>query len=400
MSVIEFQYRAVDKGGVRRTGTTRAASRNDAYRQVAAMGLVPTELVPAAGRTRRSNRGVKRKDVSHLAFQMSVLIGARIPLGEGLRSIAEQETKAGLKEVVSELAARVEAGEAMSSAMRAHVGVFGDVFVETVKAAEHTGNLTKVLEYLAETLERAEESKQQVKSALMYPAVVVTILVLAVLFLVGFVIPKFAVMYAARGVELPWLTRMLMAAGGSLSGYWWAYLGMVVAGVVGARMSLRTERGRLAFDRMSHSIPYVNRMLVGSALARFCRVFSLCLTSGLNLLEGLEMAGRSTGRAMLQEDVSRLVTQVRTGGRLSGALSGCRYFPAFSRRMLSAGEESGELPKMCAVIARQYERETGVLVKNFATVVEPALVVMIAGVVAVVALAIFLPMWNMVTLLK
>lgn len=401
MSAIEFQYRAMDKSGQKRTGVTRAPSRNDAYRQVAAMGLVPVEILPTVAEGKRqSRRGIKKSEIAHFAFQLSVLISARIPIGEGLRSIAEQEARPAFKEILSEIAARIEAGEPMSSAMRAHTGVFGDIFIESIRAAEQSGNLVKVLEYLAETLEKAEEARQQVKSALMYPAVVISVLTLAVLFLVGIVIPKFAKMYATRGIELPVLTRILMAVGTSLSSYWYLYLAGFVALVIGGRMALKREGGRVAFDRFLHSIPFVSKILVGAAVARFARVFALCLSSGLNLLDALDMAGRASGRPMLEKDVKALTTSVRTGGRLGAGMATCSYFPSFARRMIAAGEESAELPRMCGVIARQYDRDTAVLIKNFATIIEPVLVVLIAGVVAVVALAIFLPMWNMVQLLS
>jgi type II secretory pathway component PulF len=135
-------------------------------------------------------------------------------------------------------------------------------------------------------------------------------------------------------------------------------------------------------------------------VARFARVFGLCLNSGLSLIDALQMAGRSSGRPMLMADVEKMVAQVRTGGRLSNVLLVCHYIPGFARRMLTSGEESAELTRMCNVIARHYERDTQGLTKNLSTVIEPVLIVLIAGVVLVVALAIFLPMWNLVKLLS
>jgi type II secretory pathway component PulF len=361
--------------------------------------LTPTDIRPVASLVKRGGRGgVRTKDVAHFAQQLSVLIGARIPLADGLKSIADHESNPKFKDVLTNIGTRVEAGEQIAHAMEQHAEVFGDVFLETVRAAEKSGNMTRVLEYLAEMLERAEETRQQVRAAMMYPVVVVGVLSMAVVFLVGFVVPKFGVMFASRGVELPMLTRILLFAGNTVQGYWWAILVVLIAGGVGAHRLLKTEGGRFMVDRWMHRIPLVKGLLVGAAVSRFARVFGLCLSSGLGLIEAIEMAGRASGRAMMQRDADRMIEQVKAGGRVSAVLEACTYLPRFARRMIAAGEESAELPKMCSVVARQYDRETSVMAKNLATVIEPIMIVLIAGVVAVVALAVFMPMWDMVKL--
>lgn len=399
MNAEKFQYRAVDAAGAASTGVVSGATRAEIYRQLVSKGLTPTDIKPLGAGVKRGGRGgIKAKDVAHFAQQLSVLIGARIPLSEGLKSIADHEPNVRFKEVLSSIASRVESGEQIAIAMDQHAEIFGDVFLETIRAAEKTGNMTKVLEYLAEMLERTEETRQQIRSALMYPAVVVSVLSMAVLFLVGFVVPKFGKMFASRGVELPTLTKVLLVFGESLSGYWWVYLIVIVVGGVAFVRFAKSTDGRRAIDRGMHRIPVVRSLLVGAAVSRFARVFGLCLSSGLGLIEAIEMAGRASGRAMLQDDTAKMVAQVKAGGRVSTVLEACEYLPRFARRMIAAGEESAELPKMCSVVARQYDRETSVMAKNLATVIEPVMVVLIAGVVAVVALAVFLPMWDMVKL--
>jgi len=435
MSALTFEYVALDKAGARRKGTTRASDRVEAYRQVASQGLTPLSLSPAKAAARGRRGGVKAKDLVNFTHQFSVLIEARIPIADGLRSIADQEGQGRLSEVVEDVAQRVEAGSGLASAMASHRDVFGETYVETLSAAERTGNMIKVLQYLAEMLERGEESRQAVRGALMYPLAVMSVLTGATIFLIAVVVPKFARMFESRGVDLPPLTMILMALGESFRGYWWAYLGGIAIAFAGARLALRTPEGRLAIDQALHRVPAVRQILVSLAVARFARlalrtpegrlaidqalhrvpavrqilvslavarftrVFGLCLSSGLNLIEALSLAGRAAARPTLQRDVDRMIEQVEAGGRLSEVMPTCAYLPPMARRLLSAGEEAAELTRMCDVVARQHEREAASLTKNIATVIEPLMVVAIAAVVLVVALAIFLPMWGMVNLM-
>jgi MSHA biogenesis protein MshG len=249
-------------------------------------------------------------------------------------------------------------------------------------------------------LERAIDTRQQVRSALMYPICVVSVLSLAVFFLVGFVIPKFARMYEQKHMELPIFTRIMVALGDSVQNFWYLYLAVAVGAFFAIRTAWRRPKGRRAIEKFLHRIPFLRDVLIGMSVARFSRVFGLCLNSGLSLIDALQMAGKASGRPMLMDDVEKMIAQVKTGGRLSNVLLVCSYLPGFAKRMLTSGEESAELTRMCGVIARHYERDTTALTKNLSTVIEPVLIVLIAAVVLVVALAIFLPMWNMVKLLS
>lgn len=405
MSTMTYEYRAVDRAGARRSGITEAANEVEAFRRVAAQGLTPIELRPARRRTaaagsRLGRRGkrIRVKDLSHFTYQLGVLVSSRIPLSDGLMSIAEQERPGPLKTVASDIARRIDSGQQIADAMAEHRASFGDVYIETIRAAERSGNLSKVLEHLSETLERTHEMRSQIKGAMIYPCCVVGVLGLAVTFLLGFVVPRFARMFEQRGIDLPVFTRLLMNFGSSLQGFWWLYAAGLFAVVMAVRLAWRRPRGRTVIDAAVHRIPYIADILRGVALARFSRVLGLSLASGVGLIDALELAGRSAGRPTFQRDVERLATQVRHGGSLADVLPGCPYLTPFTRRMLAAGEQSAELPRMCSIIARHYERESSQLAKGISTVIEPVLIVGIAVVVLVVALAIFLPMWDMVRL--
>jgi len=398
MSQLAFQYQAIDRKGGKARGVLRAENTNEAYRQVRAAGLQPLKIKPVRVRQGRK-RAVTIKDLAHMTYQFSVLLEARIPIIDGLRSIAEQESNPRLREVINDVASRIAAGDTITQSVAAHREMFGEVYVETVRAAERSGNMNEVLASLADMLERQYEMTKNVKGALMYPACVISTLVLAVVFLMIFVVPKFAHMFASRGIDLPIPTQILIVFSGFIRGWWWAVLG----GSVGAWMLIRkgwrtpTMRGRM--DTWLHAVPFLRDVLRGLAVSRFAHVLGISVRSGLGLIEALEMSGRASGRPLLLSDAEKMRDQVNHGGRLADVLMTCNYLPAFTRRMLTAGEEAAELPKMCSVVARHYDREVSHLTKNVTTIIEPIMIVGLAGVVLIIALAIFLPMWNMTALI-
>ena len=397
MTALSFDYRAVDKLGKVRRGITTAPTQADAYRRLLALGLVPVTLAQADEGVRTgSSKRVKLGILAHFTYQLGVLVAARIPISEGLISIAQQENDERMRDIITDLARRIEAGEQLAVAMDNHRGALGDVYIEAIRAAERSGNLIQVLEHLSDMLERQLETTRMVRSALMYPICVVSVLTLAVIFLVGFVVPKFAKMFQSRGQKLPMFTEYLMLVGQSVQQYWYLYILGIAGLIFGVRWAWNNPVARPKIDLWLHKVPYLNSILVGLAISRFCRVFGVSLASRLGMLESLELAGRACGRPLLQRDVARMVTQVRSGGGLTDVLSSCDYLSSFCKRMLSAGEKSAELPKMCGVVSRHYDRETGHLTKNVGTVIEPVLIVGIAMMVLVIALAIFLPMWDMI----
>lgn len=403
-----FQYVAVDRSGQRTRGVVNAATRADAYRSLAGSGLTPVRLRAASGDGGNAGGGVlaalkrdgvSKSEIAHFTYQLSVLLGARIPVVQCFRSIAEQEPNDKLRAIVLSIAQNVEAGNTITESIEPHARLFGTVYVETVRAAESSGNLVAVLEHLAEQVEEQQEMRRVVRGALMYPVAVLATLAIATLFLLTFVLPRFAEMFAERGVDLPWLTVALLAVGDALRHYWYAFLAGIGGVIALARIALRSPLWRERIDAALHRVPYLRAILVGLAVSRFAGVFGVCLRSGLGLIESLEMAGRATGRPMLQRDARVMVDQVRAGGRLRLVLDRCEYLPGFVKQLLAAGEETSEIPKMCGIAARHYSRETKHLTKNASTVLEPVLIAMLTGVVLVVALAVFLPMWDMASLM-
>ena len=396
MNTLYFEYRAIDRSGNPRQGTAQAPDRDAAYRQVVAMGLTPVSIKSISRGVRRRSRKVGASDLAQFTNQLAVMIEARIPIGDGLLGMAEQETSERMHRVVMDVAARVQAGEPIAASMAAHSDFFGPVYLECMRAAEKTGNMSKILTLLTEMLERMHETQRQVKSALAYPLVVIGTLGAATAFLIVFAVPKFAKMFASKGAELPFLTKALLAVGTNAQHYWWACLIGIAGSVWWVRRAKKNPVFRARFEDACHKIPVIGSILRGLGVARFMRIFSLGLSSGIGLIESIEMAGRASGRPAMEADARRLAEQVRRGGNLADTLPECSYIPSLAKRMLVAGEQSGELPRMCETLARQYEKDTMALTKNIGSIIEPVLVILIAGVVLIVALAIFLPMWDLV----
>ncbi len=395
MIQLSYKYQAVDAQGKRRRGILEAENQSEAYRQLTTAGMKPLKLVARRGGAgRRASGRVGVKELAHLTYQFSVLMDARIPIAEGLRSIAEQETNRRLQEVIQDVASQIEAGYSVTEALTQHRAVFGDVYIETVRAAEVSGNMVKVLGRLAEMLERQYESNKNIKGAMIYPICVLVAMLLGATFLMIFVIPKFTKMYESRGIDLPAPTLLLMNLSAITRLYWPLMLGGMVGIFYTVRSAWARPATRRKMDRWLHKLPFLHDVLKGLAVSRFSHVLGTSLQSGLGLIEALEMAAGASGRPLLQADVQKMTEQVKEGGKLAEVMLACEYMPGFARRMIAAGEETADMSRMCEIVARHYDREVEHLTKNLPTVLEPILIVGLAGIFLVIALAIFLPMWD------
>jgi len=404
VSVSVFEYRATDSGGARTRGRVEAADAPAAIRAVRQLGLTPVSVTPASGGSRAGRGGLGGRvgldRVAQFTLELETLLGAGAPIGEGLAAIAAQESDARVRGLATRIAKRVDSGWSIADALREHERVFGPVYLETVAAAERSGRMREALERLAATLERRAETGRKLRQAMLYPATVAVALFSGTAFLLAFVVPKFTGMFESRGVDLPALTRGLDVVGRSVQGWWWVYGLAIIGAAIGGRSAWASSAGRGAIERGLEATPVIGRTLRAVATARFARVLGMGLSAGIELPEAMEQAGRASGSAALSSECREAARRVRSGASLQEAVSGSRRLPVFAKRMLAAGEESGEAPKMCGVIAERYEREADSLCRNMGTLVEPVLIAALTGVVLLVALGIFVPMWDMASLAR
>ncbi|RMH28533.1 MAG: type II secretion system F family protein [Planctomycetota bacterium] len=402
MSAKQYKYTGLDRSGKRVGGVVAAADSTTASRKLIESGVTPLE-VRSARQARRgfslhTGKTVTQQDIASLTRELSVLVQANIPIARGLRSVAEHEKKATLRDMVADIAAQIESGEKLTGAFGKYERTFGNVYIETIRAAEKSGTLAEVTMHLADMLERNIETRAQLRRAMTYPAIVMTFVAIAMTVIVVFVVPRFATIFEANNVPLPVATRVITALGTAVRGYWWGIGAALALGVFASVTAWRSPVWRYRIERLALRIPYISSMLTAVTAARFSRVLSIGLDSGIEVIEAMSIAGNATGRPVFARECQQICDRMRSGDSLEAALSESRRLPSFARRLLSAGKDSSELSATGRIIASHYDRICDHLSKNINTIIEPLVTVAIACMVLLVALSVFLPMWKMVAL--
>ena len=394
-----YKYTALTGEGRRTSGVVEAPSQSEATRRLGADSLTPLQIREVSGRRGFAPGAgrITQQEVSDLTREISVLVEANIPIARGLRSVAEHEKNPRLRDMVTDIAVMIESGEKLTTAFGKYEKVFGEVYIETIRAAERSGTLASVTEHLADMLERNIETREHVRRAMTYPAIVVGFVALALSVIVVFVVPRFAVIFESNGVPLPLTTRVIRVLGDSVHAWWWLYLGVALAGIVTLRQQWRSPAGRYRIESILMRTPYIGAILSAVTTARFSRVMSIGIDSGIEVIEAIWIAGRSTGRPVFAAECERLCDRMRAGDSLEHVLNSTEQLPSFARRLLGAGKDANELSGAGRIIARHYDRIADHLSKNINTIIEPIITIAIAVIVLIVALSVFLPMWQMVT---
>lgn len=397
MSATAFAYDAIGADGARTRGRIQAPSQVEACRRLRAEGLTPLKVAPARAESRLFTfQRVTSDEVVDLTQQLAMLVQSRIPLAQGLMSIAEQDAKPALRDMLVSIASSIEAGASIPESLEPHRHVLGDIYIETMAAAQRSGNLSDALEHLSEVVQKQAEARRQLKKAMTYPAIVLAVVALAVSVIIVFVVPRFGATFRAQGVEMPLVTQIIQAVGQSVRANWWAYASTLAGAVAAGTLLWRSASGRLVYERAFLSLPFIRRLVVATTIARFGRVLGLGIGSGLDMIDAIQMAGRATGRPLFVNECAVVADRLRRGEDLAEALKDSRYLPSFARRMLTAGEDAREMSRACSIVARQYDREATHLTGQINTLIEPLLTLVLACVVLLVALSVFLPMWQMV----
>lgn len=339
---------------------------------------------------------VTADDLVLFTRQLATMVGAGLPLVRALRALAEQSDGKRLGTAVDAVRAEVEAGAPLSEALAARNGVFPVLYVEMVRAGEAGGLLDDVLPRLAAQLERDRELGRKVRGAMAYPATVLALAALAAAFMLVFVVPVFARMFEDLGGVLPVPTRMAMAVSAAVTGPFGLvlFVGGVV-GTVGLARWLRTARGREAWGRLSARIPLgVGGVVRKAALARFARAFGALASAGVPVLTAVEISARSAGSPALEEALEDVAGKIGGGSSIHEAFEGHEVFPPLVRRMVSAGEQAGELDVMLGRIADFYEAEVDATVGALTAVIEPVMIVVVGAIVGGIIVAMYLPMFR------
>lgn len=390
-----FHYKAAARSGELASGHLQALSVTDAVSRLQSQGYVPIQVHAAeaapAPRSRRwqlTRRRIRTNDLTAFTQALATLLAAGIPLDRTLGALAMTCGNPALREVVEDVQARVQEGTGLANALAAHPKVFPQLYLSLVRAGEASGALESVLERLAGHLERAQEVRETITSAMIYPVVLVLVAVSAVLLLLAYVVPQFAQLFADVGEALPLSTRIVVASGELVRDYG-VYLALAVAGGIALFWTaLKRPKWRRRLDGLLLRAPLLGELLGRISTARFSATLATLLGNGVGLLEGLGIARAVVTNSVLDERLERVTERVREGTRLADALEEQAAAPALAVQMIRVGEESGELEAMLQRVAGVYERELQVGLKRLLSVLEPALILGLGLVVGGIVLSI------------
>ncbi|MEO5334896.1 MAG: type II secretion system inner membrane protein GspF [Magnetococcus sp. YQC-5] len=401
-----FEFTALDTKGRTKKGVEEAESAREIRDRLRERGLTPLKVEEIQGRQTTnqplfaSSRGVRSADLTLATRQLATLLRAALPVEEALNAVSQQTDCKKLRIILLSVRSRVLEGHALASALNDYPTLFSDLYRETVAAGESSGQLERVLERLADYLEKTRKLKSGIGLALIYPAVVVFFSILVAAALVTYVVPEVTKVFEDFGQELPPLTRGLITLSEFLRNQGWMVLvGLVVLWVVW-RWLLRRDGVRRQLHRLLLKLPVASALVRGINTARFARTLGILTGSGVPILEGLRIAGRGVANLPMREAVARAAEKVREGGGLHHSLAESRIFSPMVVHLIASGEASGNLANMLDRAAEAQEDEVETLVGVMTGMLEPLLIIMMGGMVLTIVVAILLPIFNLNQLIQ
>ncbi len=337
------------------------------------------------------------KDISVFTRQFATMINAGLPMVQCLDILSQQTEKEFFKQSIAKIMTDVEGGSTLGEAMGRHPKIFNSLFVNMVEAGEAGGILDVILVRLAQFLEKLDALQRKVKGALTYPAVVGVVATGATIFMLMFIIPTFAKMFTDFGGELPLPTRIVIGISDFLRGYWWA-LGAGVAGaIVGFKRYYATSSGRYTCDKLMLKVPVLGNVVRKGSVARFTRTLGTLISSGVPILQGLEITAKTAGNMVVEKAVMATRESISQGNTISEPLKECGVFPPMVTSMIAVGEQTGALDEMLDKIASFYDSEVDTAVEALTAIIEPVMIVVMGVVVGGMLIAMYLPMFKLVT---
>ena len=422
----KFNYVALDARGQESVGVIEAGDSSDAVGQLRAAGYFPTSVVEegkgkavakgaktapkkaaSGGLTKPKSKGivlfekktVKSKTLMIFTRQLATLIDAGLPLLRSLTVLAKQEKDAVLHKTIHALADSVQGGSTFSESMAQHPLIFNKLYINMVKAGELGGVLELVLNRLAEFQEKAQKVKNKVISAMAYPVIVLIIAILIMIFLMAFIVPKFQAIFndMLNGAQLPLITRFVIAISDVVKvmfipPYLWLSLGAVFGVVIGYKMVTRSVGGRKFLDRVALATPLFGDLLKKSSISRFSRTLGTLVTSGVPILQALNITRDTAGNEVVADAVSKVHDAVKEGESIVQPLEASGVFPPMVISMVDVGEETGQLPEMLLKIAEVYDDEVDNAVEGLTSLLEPIMIVVLALIVGTIVIALFMPL--------
>src|SRR5574337_268826 len=342
---------------------------------------------------------VKEKDLAVCTRQLATMIDAGLPLVQCLETLASQQPNKRFKKILTEIREQVEGGSTFTAAVKRHPTVFTSLFANMVEAGEAGGLLDTILARLAVYIEKAMTLRRKVKGAMIYPSTIVTVAIGVVIFLLTFVIPVFEGFFQGAGVQLPLPTRIVMTASRFVRANLLAGFGLCIAGIVGFRFTYKTEKGRRTADALLLRVPIFGALFRKVAVARFTRTLGTLISSGVPILDGLNITATTAGNKIVEEAIINTRSSIAEGKTIAVPLQASGVFPPMVVQMISVGEQSGSLDSMLEKIGDFYDAEVDQAVSNLTALLEPILMVFLGVVVGGIVIAMYLPIFKLVTVI-
>jgi MSHA biogenesis protein MshG len=402
----QFKYKARDKDGLVRTGAVEAERPETVADQLSAMGLIPVHIEEQA-KPPASGPGLSAlftritpQELILFSRQLATLIGSGIPFIQSMTIVEKQVSNPKFQRIIAGIRLDVESGAAFSVALERHPKIFSRLYAGMIRAAETAGILDSILDRLALLAEHEMETRDRIKTAVRYPLIVVFAISAAFAFLVTYVIPKFASVFAQFKTELPLPTRILIGINYAVQHYWFLIIPGIALIVWGVIAYVRTPSGRWQWDSLKLKLPIFGPLFQKTAFSRFARVFAAMQKSGLSMIFTLDIVAETVENVVLARAVESMREGVREGKSLAEPMEASGLFPPLVVQMVAVGEETGELEPLLNRVSDYYDREVDYGLRNLSTMIEPILLLIIGGMVLLLALGIFLPMWNLINLFQ
>ena len=384
-------------GGDIKEGTIEFAKKEDVIAFLHKQKLIPVNVREKTKQfTIQFGTGITTRDIVIFTRQFATMINSGLPLVQSLDILAEQTENAALAKVLREVLYDVESGHTLAAAIGKHPKVFSELFVNMVAAGEAGGILDTILLRLATFLEKNDALIRKIKGAMVYPSVIFSVAGMAIVILLIFVIPTFQTMFESAGIPLPLPTRIVIGMSAFLQAFWWAVLGGIIGGAFAIRAIYATPGGNLAIDRILLTLPILGDLQRKAAVARFTRTLGTLVSSGVSILEGLEITAKTAGNRVIHDAVMSSRTSIAGGETIAGPLKESGVFPPMVVQMINVGEQTGGLDNILTKIADFYDDEVDAAVEVLLAAMEPIMIVVLGVVVGGMIVAMYLPIFDMI----
>lgn len=340
--------------------------------------------------------GIKKVHISRFTRQFATMIGAGLPMVQCLDILSKQMDSPEFRRIVTEIKDSVSSGSTLSEAMKKHKKAFDDLYVNMVEAGEMGGALDTILVRLAGYREKADSLARKIRGAMVYPAVVSVVAIGATVAMLTFIVPVFAKMFSGLGAELPGPTQFVLNVSHALQRFYLVILGVVAAGVIGLRMILKNDQGRLYFDKFMLKTPIFGDLIRKASVARFTRTLGTLIQSGVTILDALEITAKTAGNRVLQVAIKKSVISIAEGDTITSPLKESGVFPPMVIQMIGVGEKTGGLDEMLSKIADFYDEEVDAAVSALTGLIEPVVIVVMGAVIGGILIAMYLPMFDII----